>query len=162
GERRLRTLRELAARTTEEARSAEEACQTAARTLADNSRDVPFALVYLLDEKAGVAHLVGATGLPEGSPAAPRVIERTRAATGGEGGVAAACGPGIGAGGGRRRAGGAVRAAPMPTLARADAAGRRRHDGEARAGPARRVRRGRDQPPAAVRRRLQGVPRPAG
>src|SRR5262249_50210395 len=44
GERRLRTLRELAARTSDEARSVEDACQTAARTLADNPHDLPFAL----------------------------------------------------------------------------------------------------------------------
>lgn len=75
GERRLRTLRELAARTTDEARSAEDACQTAARTLADNPRDVPFALVYLLDDDAKTARLAGATGLPEGSPAAPPAID---------------------------------------------------------------------------------------
>jgi PAS domain S-box-containing protein len=75
GERRLRTLRELAARTTEEATSAEDACQTAARTLAANPHDLPFALVYLLDEDAGSARLAGATGLPEGSPAAPRRVD---------------------------------------------------------------------------------------
>jgi hypothetical protein len=74
GERRLRTLRELAARTTEEARSAEDACQTAARTLADNLHDVPFVLIYLLDESQA-ARLAGATGLPEGSPAAPAYVD---------------------------------------------------------------------------------------
>ncbi len=79
GERRLRTLRELAARTTEEAKSAEDACETAARTLADNPQDLPFALVYLLDEPGNAARLVGATGLPAGSRAAPASIDLTGA-----------------------------------------------------------------------------------
>jgi hypothetical protein len=75
GERRLRTLRELAARTTDEAKSAEDACQTAAWTLAENRHDVPFVLIYLLDENAKSAQLAGATGLPEASPAAPPCVE---------------------------------------------------------------------------------------
>ena len=75
GERRLRTLRELAARTTEEARSAEDACQTAAKTLADNPHDLPFVLIYLLDDDVRTARLVGATGLPARSPAAAPLVE---------------------------------------------------------------------------------------
>jgi signal transduction histidine kinase/DNA-binding response OmpR family regulator len=78
GERRLRTLRELAARTSAGAKSAEEACRTAARTLAENRHDLPFVLVYLLDDD-GAARLAGATGLPEGSPAAPPLIELSAA-----------------------------------------------------------------------------------
>ena len=65
GERRLRALRELAARTTEQAKSAEEACQTATRTLAENRHDLPFVLIYLLDPDGKTARLAGATGLPE-------------------------------------------------------------------------------------------------
>src|SRR5215831_4553064 len=49
-ERQLRTLRELGARRTAEAKTAEAACRAAAATLADNAWDVPFALLYLLDE----------------------------------------------------------------------------------------------------------------
>jgi PAS domain S-box-containing protein len=64
GERRLKTLRELGARTTEEAKSAEEACRTAARTLAENPHDLPFVLVYLLDADARTARLAGTAGLP--------------------------------------------------------------------------------------------------
>ena len=63
GERRLRTLRELAARTTDEAKSAEEACQTAARILAGNPHDLPFVLLYLLDADDSGCRLAGATGL---------------------------------------------------------------------------------------------------
>jgi PAS domain S-box-containing protein len=80
GERRLRTLRELAARTTEEARSVEDACQTAARILAGNPQDVPFILLYLVDADARAARLAGATGLPPGSPAAPPAVDLTAAA----------------------------------------------------------------------------------
>ena len=83
GERRLRTLRELAARTSAGAKSAEEACQTGTRTLAENPHDLPFVLVYLLDDK-GSARLAGATGLPEGSPAAPPMIDLSRAGGRGE------------------------------------------------------------------------------
>jgi signal transduction histidine kinase len=72
GERRLKTLRELAAGTTEAARSAEEACRAAAHILAANPHDLPFALVYLIDPGDDhSARLAGATGLPPGSPAAP-------------------------------------------------------------------------------------------
>jgi signal transduction histidine kinase/DNA-binding response OmpR family regulator len=70
GERRLRTLRELAARTTDEVKSAEAACQTAARILGDNRHDLPFVLIYLLDESAKSARVVGVTGLTQESPAA--------------------------------------------------------------------------------------------
>ena len=71
GERRLKTLRELAARTTDEQKSAEEACQTAARTLAANPQDLPFVLLYLIDGDGCTARLAGATGLPAGSSVAP-------------------------------------------------------------------------------------------
>src|SRR5436853_274056 len=48
GERRLRTLRKLGAWETGEARTAEEACQTAAHIIAENPHDLPFTLLYLL------------------------------------------------------------------------------------------------------------------
>ena len=44
GDRRLQTLRELAARTTDEARSVDESCQTATEILANNPHDLPFTL----------------------------------------------------------------------------------------------------------------------
>ncbi len=91
GERRLRALRELAARTSAGAKSAEEACQTGTRTLAENPHDLPFVLVYLLDDK-GSARLAGATGLPEGSPAAPPMIDLSRAGGRGSAGRSRACG----------------------------------------------------------------------
>ena len=70
GRRRLRTLRELAARTNEETRTVGDACRAAARILAGHPEDLPFALIYLVDADARTARLAGCTGLPEGSPAA--------------------------------------------------------------------------------------------
>jgi PAS domain S-box-containing protein len=60
GERRLRTLRVLAEQATQ-AKSAEEACAVAAATMRDNPYDLPFAMVYLLDEDGARARLAGAT-----------------------------------------------------------------------------------------------------
>ena len=51
-ERRLRTLRELA-EDTAESRTAEEACVCAAEALARNRADLPFVLLYLLDNGRG-------------------------------------------------------------------------------------------------------------
>src|SRR5216117_1110892 len=62
GERRLRTLRDLALRAAE-ARTTEQACESAVRTLAANPGDIPFALLYLLAPDGERAHLAGATGV---------------------------------------------------------------------------------------------------
>ena len=71
GERRLATLGSLAA-STRGLRTAEEVCDRAARTLANDLNDVPFALVYLLDE-GHRARLAGRAGLDPDAPiAAPR------------------------------------------------------------------------------------------
>ncbi len=48
GERRLRTLRDLAARGVD-ARSEEDACRIAAATLAENLQDIPFSALYRVD-----------------------------------------------------------------------------------------------------------------
>jgi len=77
GERRLKTLRELSARTVEEARSVEDACSVAVRILEGNRHDVPFALIYLLDVEGKNALLTGSVGLSDTSPAAPRCIDTT-------------------------------------------------------------------------------------
>jgi PAS domain S-box-containing protein len=68
GQRRMRTLRELSARSMG-ARTVEQACQAAADTLAQNLHDLPFTLIYLLDGEGRAARLAGTTGLVEGSPA---------------------------------------------------------------------------------------------
>jgi signal transduction histidine kinase len=73
GERRLRTLRELAAAA--EAKSAEEACRIAVRTLTANRADVPFALLYLLEAGGTVASLAATVGLERGTPTSPETVE---------------------------------------------------------------------------------------
>jgi signal transduction histidine kinase/DNA-binding response OmpR family regulator len=68
--RQLSLLRLLAAEIAH-ARSAEEACQRAARSLEANPKDLPFALLYLHDRTDGQRlTLVATVGMPEGHPAA--------------------------------------------------------------------------------------------
>lgn len=74
GERRLRTLRDLAVRTGE-AKTAEAACQIVMQTLASNPEDMPFALLYLLDDDEGQMRLAGITGLAPHAVATPEVID---------------------------------------------------------------------------------------
>lgn len=71
-DRRLQTLRELAAQTIA-AKTVADACEISVQTLANNPYDLPFALLYLLDETATQARLVSTTGLAAGTPASPRV-----------------------------------------------------------------------------------------
>ena len=70
GERRLQTLRDLGRIAV---KSADEACHVALNTLAANPYDVPFALVYLLEDDAREAHLICASGI-EQNAAAPALI----------------------------------------------------------------------------------------
>lgn len=65
-ERRLRTLRDLAVRASE-GKSPEEACRIAADELAKNQADIPFGLIYLLDEQQPPqqAKLTCVTGIDE-------------------------------------------------------------------------------------------------
>lgn len=74
GERRLRTLRELAARTSDESTSVEAACQSAAEILSGNPKDVPFAIFYLLDANADRAVLAGTVGVARDQTASPAMI----------------------------------------------------------------------------------------
>jgi signal transduction histidine kinase len=73
GERRLQTLHDLG-RMVSEVKPVEEACDVAVKTVAANPYDVPFALVYLLDDDAKQTRLVCASGLEAGEPAAPEQI----------------------------------------------------------------------------------------
>ena len=63
--RRLQTLRDLG-RAVMDVKSAEEACEAAATALEVNPHDVPFALLYLLDDNAQNARLIAATGFKDG------------------------------------------------------------------------------------------------
>lgn len=60
GERRLATLRALGARSSKE-RTADVACLDAAEVLRGNSLDVPFATIYLLEERGKSARYVAGT-----------------------------------------------------------------------------------------------------
>jgi signal transduction histidine kinase/DNA-binding response OmpR family regulator len=73
-ERRVAAWRDLGARSTE-GKSAEEACRIAAEALARYPKDVPFALIYLVDQELQRAVLAGAAGVEIGDPAAPEFIE---------------------------------------------------------------------------------------
>ena len=75
GERRQRTLRELAAWKRDRAGTAEDACRAAARILSENPHDLPFALLYLLDDDGRRARLAGLTGVGRDSPAGPAAVD---------------------------------------------------------------------------------------
>jgi PAS domain S-box-containing protein len=72
GERRLRTLRALAEQTAQ-AKSVEETCVVAAATMRDNQYDLPFAIIYLLEDGGARARLAAAT--TPCAPASPTLIE---------------------------------------------------------------------------------------
>jgi len=61
-ERQINCLRALAARSSL-AETPEAACQSAVATLEGNPRDLPFALLYLLDKDGKKAHVAGTAGL---------------------------------------------------------------------------------------------------
>ena len=71
GERRLRTLRELA-RVAEQASTVDEAWQRCGEVLAASADDLPFALLYARDGDG--ARLLQAAGLPEGSALASQRV----------------------------------------------------------------------------------------
>src|SRR5262245_12184082 len=68
GERQLALLRELAA-TTADARTWQQACERSAQALATNPRDLPFALIYMLEPDGRTAVLASTTGIERGHPA---------------------------------------------------------------------------------------------
>ncbi len=74
GERRVLALRDLGARSAE-AKTAEEACQIAAETLGHYPKDVPFALLYLLDADGKRARLAATAGVEEIALLGPTVID---------------------------------------------------------------------------------------
>ena len=82
-QRRLRTLRDLSARSLSGAKSSEEACKVAATTLAENDKDVPFALIYLVDADRKTARLAGAAGIEEGTAASPLEVPLAKESGGG-------------------------------------------------------------------------------
>jgi PAS domain S-box-containing protein len=79
GERHLRTLRELGANTSK-AKNVEEACNFAVNTLSHNLHDIPFALLYLVEEIETVtfARLIGTVGIETGCDASPTQVDLTQ------------------------------------------------------------------------------------
>jgi hypothetical protein len=75
---RLRTLRDLG-RTVATERTAEEACKSAAKILKGNPADIPFSLLYLLEDDQHQARLVATTGFASESDASPQLIDLTSA-----------------------------------------------------------------------------------
>ncbi len=73
GDRRVLGLRDLGVRSAE-ARTAEDACDMAALTLAAYSQDIPFALLYLIDADRKHARPAGAAGVEPGGAASPAVL----------------------------------------------------------------------------------------
>jgi PAS domain S-box-containing protein len=74
GQRRLKTLRNLAARASK-TKTVEDACQLTVETLARNSDDIPFALLYLLDAGKQQARLMGTYGCEPGTTATPQIAD---------------------------------------------------------------------------------------
>jgi signal transduction histidine kinase len=77
-ERRLSTLRDLSLFATVEAKSVDDACRTVAEILSHNRYDIPFALIYLVDDSRQRARLVGVGGLAAGTAAAPKSVSLTK------------------------------------------------------------------------------------
>ena len=73
GERRLRTVRDLAL-SGAKATSSDEACRLAATVLANNLFDVPFALLYLVEANQCQVHLAACSGITPGTPASPEFV----------------------------------------------------------------------------------------
>ncbi|MBU7582320.1 MAG: response regulator [Nostoc sp. TH1S01] len=77
GERRLRTLRELASNTAP-AKTVAAAYSIVAETLAQNLADIPFALLYQVEGGGTQARLVGTSGIIAGTCVTPEQIDLTQ------------------------------------------------------------------------------------
>jgi signal transduction histidine kinase/ActR/RegA family two-component response regulator len=73
-ERRLKLLHRLAAVGTR-AETVHQVCQGSGAVLSENERDLPFALLYLLDEYRIRLTLSTAVGVREGDPVAPHLVK---------------------------------------------------------------------------------------
>jgi DNA-binding response OmpR family regulator len=81
GDGRLRTLRDLG-RTLAIAKTPEEACESAAEILGANPADIPFSLLYLLDDDAKQARLIATSGFARKCDAGFDSIELTSSGAG--------------------------------------------------------------------------------
>ncbi len=75
-ERRLRTLRDLVARS-DDAKEIEEACRIAGDVFGKNRYDLPFALLYTVDKDLERAKLAACVGLDPGGTASPQIVDFT-------------------------------------------------------------------------------------
>jgi len=75
GERRVLALRDLGTQSVVEARTAEQACAAATEVLSQHSKDIPFALIYLLDPDGKRVRLAGVTGTKAGGVLSPETID---------------------------------------------------------------------------------------
>ena len=73
GERRIKLLSDLGLRVSE-GKMAETACAIAGEALASHPKDIPFALLYLLDREGRQVHLAGAAGVPAGTDLSPITV----------------------------------------------------------------------------------------
>ncbi len=73
-ERRLLMLHDLAEYAAE-AKIAAEACSISAGILSQNAADIPFALLYILEEDGKIATLAGRFGLDSNTPASPTHVD---------------------------------------------------------------------------------------
>jgi signal transduction histidine kinase len=73
-ERRVAALHDLGARVSE-ARTEDEACVRAAATLERHPKDLPFALIYLLEPGGDRARLCGTAGVRAGDEVSPSMVE---------------------------------------------------------------------------------------
>jgi PAS domain S-box-containing protein len=74
GERRVAALRDLGSRAAE-AKTAGQACQIAAQTLTAYDKDLPFVLLYLLEDEGRTARLAGAAGVAPGEEISPLEVD---------------------------------------------------------------------------------------
>ena len=74
GDRQLKTLREIAAQPWE-AKTAAEACQLCMNAIAHNPADIPFALLYQIDDAGQFARLMGTASIAPGTIASGEQID---------------------------------------------------------------------------------------
>jgi signal transduction histidine kinase len=92
-ERRVAILRDLGVEAAEN--TVEDTARVAGQTLARHGRDVPFALLYLVDADGKHARLAGAAGTEPGSDISPHIVALDPAADGGWPFAAAVRGRGV-------------------------------------------------------------------
>ncbi|MBW4541615.1 MAG: PAS domain S-box protein [Myxacorys chilensis ATA2-1-KO14] len=73
-DRRLKTLRELSVNTGQ-AETVQSACTLTVETLAQNSYDLPFALLYVVEAGGRRAYLAGTAGMEAGTIASPQQVD---------------------------------------------------------------------------------------